>query len=89
MSQEQAFTYVQQCLATATQVVTPLILATLIVGSAISVFQAATQIQEQSLSFVPKVAALLGALSVTGAWMIIRLVEYSRGLFVQLPNVLR
>ena len=88
MSQEQAFTYIQQCLWTATQLVTPLILSALIVGTAISVFQAATQIQEQSLSFVPKVVALLGALSVTGGWMILRLVEYSRGLFLHLPNVL-
>lgn len=89
MSQEQAFTYIQQCLWTATQLVTPLILASLIVGSVISIFQAATQIQEQSLSFVPKVVALLGALSVTGSWMILKLVEYSRELFLSLPGLLR
>ena len=73
MSQEQAFTYIQQCLWTATQVVMPVILAALVVGTVISVFQAATQIQEQSLSFVPKVGALLAALAMTGGWMMLRL----------------
>lgn len=88
MSQEQAFAYIQQCLWTTTEVVTPVIMSALAVGSLISIFQAATQIQEQSLSFVPKVAALLAALAMTGSWMILRLVEYGRGLLIGLPGVL-
>jgi flagellar biosynthetic protein FliQ len=87
MSQEMAFTYVQQCLGVAAELVAPAILATLSVGTAISVFQAATQIQEQSMSFVPKVGALLGALTVSGGWMILRIVEYSKNIFVGLPGL--
>lgn len=89
MSQAQAYTYIQQCLWTATQVVMPVIMAALVVGTAISVFQAATQIQEQSLSFVPKVGALLGALALTGGWMITKLVEYGRSILIDLPSVLQ
>lgn len=89
MSQEQAYTHIQQCLWTATQVVMPVILAALVVGTVISVFQAATQIQEQSLSFVPKVGALLAALAMTGGWMMLRLVEYGRNTLIELPRVLQ
>lgn len=89
MTQAQAYTYIQQCLWTATQVVLPVIMAALIVGTVISIFQAATQIQEQSLSFVPKVAALLGALALTGGWMLLRLVEYGRNILIELPSVLQ
>jgi flagellar biosynthesis protein FliQ len=88
MSQEQAYTYIQQCLAIAMEVITPLIAATLAIGSTISIFQAATQIQEQSMSFVPKVGALLGALAVSGGWMMIKLVDYSRNIFLELPTIL-
>ena len=89
MTQVQAYTYIQQCLWTATQVILPVVLAALVVGTVISIFQAATQIQEQSLSFVPKVGALLAALAVTGGWMMLRLVDYGRNIFIELPNVLQ
>lgn len=87
MSQEMAYTYIQQCLAIAAEVVAPVILAALAVGAAVSVFQAATQIQEPSISFVPKVAALLAALAMTGAWMMLRLVEYGRSVLTGLPGL--
>jgi flagellar biosynthetic protein FliQ len=89
MTQVQALSLVQQCLWLAIQIVTPALLAGLAVGSLISVFQAATQIQEQSLSFVPKIAALLGTLALTGGWMLTKLVDYSRQVMLSLPDLMR
>ena len=89
MSQETALGLGQQCLWIAAQIAAPLILSGLIVGSLMSVFQAATQIQEQSLTFVPKILTLLTALSVCGGWMLTRLVEFTRALFLSLPHFAR
>lgn len=89
MSQEMALTLVQQCLWSAIQIVAPAVLSSLVVGSLVSVFQAATQIQEQSLSFVPKIVALLSALAVTGGWMITQVVEYGRQTLISLPDLAR
>ena len=89
MSQETALGLGQQCMWVAAQIAAPLILAGLIVGALVSVFQAATQIQEQSLVFVPKVVTLVAALSVCGGWMMTRLVEFTRSLLLSLPHLVQ
>jgi flagellar biosynthetic protein FliQ len=89
MSQEAALGLGQQCMWLAVQIATPLVLVGLIVGVLVSVFQAATQIQEQSLVFVPKVVSLLIVLSLCGGWMMTRLVEFTRGLLMSLPHFAR
>jgi flagellar biosynthetic protein FliQ len=58
------------------------------VGFAISLFQAATQIQEPTLSFVPKVIAVSIALLVTGNWTLSELVSFTHQLFAMLPHLL-
>jgi len=55
------------------------------VGLLISVFQAATQINEATLSFIPKLLAMLGALVIAGPWMLQTLLDYMRRLFENLP----
>ncbi len=60
---------------------TPLLLAALIVGLIVSVLQAATQIQELTLSFVPKIVAVLVAAIIFGPWILGRLIEFSRQMF--------
>ena len=87
MGQEQALTLTHQCLMMAAQIAAPALTATLTVGVLISIFQAATQIQEQSLVFVPKVLALLAVLTASGAWMLISAVEFARALFMYLPHI--
>lgn len=67
----------------------PIVLAGLIVGVLVSIFQAATQIQEQSLVFVPKVVALMCALALCGGWIMTRVVDFTRGLILALPNLAR
>ncbi|HAU36559.1 MAG TPA: flagellar biosynthetic protein FliQ [Phycisphaerales bacterium] len=63
----------------------PVLLAGLVIALAVSVFQAATQVQEQMLSFVPRILVMLLTLLLTGPWMLARLVEFSREMFGQLP----
>ncbi len=66
----------------------PLLLAALMVGLLIGVFQAATQIQEMTLSFIPKLIALVFALLFFGPWMLRMLVEFSQRLFLAIPGML-
>ena len=67
----------------------PMMVAALVVGLVISVFQALTQINEQTLTFVPKILAVFGALVVTGPWLMQSLVGYTQGLFSMLPSMVR
>ncbi|MFV9509845.1 flagellar biosynthesis protein FliQ [Tepidibacillus sp. LV47] len=64
----------------------PIIGLGLLVGLLVSVFQATTQIQEQTLAFVPKIVAILLAIVFFGPWMLSRLVEFTQALFSQLGN---
>jgi flagellar biosynthetic protein FliQ len=64
----------------------PLLLAALIVGLLISIFQAATQIQEQTLSFIPKIAALVVVLIVTGPWMLNTITDWTSNLWGGIPQ---
>ncbi|PCJ26678.1 MAG: flagellar biosynthetic protein FliQ [SAR86 cluster bacterium] len=66
----------------------PLLLSALTVGLIVGVFQAATQIQEQTLSFIPKLGALVIALIVMGSWLLQRWVSFTEDLFMQIPNLI-
>jgi len=66
----------------------PLLLSALAVGLLIGVFQAATQIQEMTLSFIPKLISLAVALLVFGAWMLRMLTEFALRLFAEIPGML-
>lgn len=65
----------------------PLLLIGLVVGLIISIFQATTSIQEQTLSFVPKIAAILGALILFGPWLIVSMVQFTLRLFGKIPDL--
>ncbi|MEQ8515127.1 MAG: flagellar biosynthesis protein FliQ [Chromatocurvus sp.] len=66
----------------------PLLLSALAVGLLIGIFQAATQIQEMTLSFIPKLIALVVALFVAGPWMLSVVVSFSRRLYMDIPGLL-
>ncbi|MEM1142809.1 MAG: flagellar biosynthesis protein FliQ [Pseudomonadota bacterium] len=66
----------------------PLLLSALVVGLLIGVFQAATQIQEMTLSFIPKLLALVVALFVGGPWMISVVVTFSERLYQEIPGLI-
>lgn len=67
----------------------PVLLIGLVVGLIISILQATTSIQEQTLTFVPKIAAILMALVFFGPWIFARLAQYTIQLFQQIPQVVR
>ena len=64
----------------------PLLLAALVIGLIISIFQAATQINEQTLSFIPKLLAMFLVLILAGPWMLQMMVDYIRRLFESIPQ---
>jgi flagellar biosynthesis protein FliQ len=66
----------------------PLLLVVLVVGLVISVLQAVTQVNEQTLSFVPKLVAVVATLVIAGPWMIGVMVAYIQRLFSQIPGVI-
>ena len=66
----------------------PILLTSLVVGFAISLFQAMTQIQEFTLAFVPKVVAVGVALIVSGNWMLHTLMDFTVDLFARIPSLL-
>lgn len=66
----------------------PLLLSALVVGLLISVLQAATQIQEQTLSFIPKLVAMVVALVLMGPWMVQLWVSYTQNLFMAIPELI-
>ncbi len=74
-----------QALWTAAQLAAPILVTALVVGFAISVFQSITQIQETSLSFVPKAVAVSIALIICGQWMIAVMVQFTLNLFHEIP----
>ncbi|MEI2264004.1 flagellar biosynthesis protein FliQ [Erwinia sp. CGal63] len=66
----------------------PLLLAALFSGLLISLLQAATQINEQTLSFIPKILAVVATIVVAGPWMLSLVLDYMRTLFTNLPNMI-
>ncbi|MDC0598943.1 flagellar biosynthesis protein FliQ [Gammaproteobacteria bacterium] len=66
----------------------PLLLSALFVGLLVSVFQAATQIQEQTLSFIPKLMALVLALVLMGPWMVQLWISFTQSLFFRIPGLI-
>ncbi|WP_372863021.1 flagellar biosynthesis protein FliQ [Spongiibacter sp.] len=63
----------------------PLLLSALAAGLLIGMFQAATQIQDMTLSFIPKLVVLVAVLGLTGPWMLRHLLDYTRNLFEMIP----
>jgi flagellar biosynthetic protein FliQ len=67
----------------------PLLLVGMGVGLAIALFQATTQIQEMTLTFVPKIAAVMIAMLFFSSWMLIKLTDYTQELFESIPLLIR
>jgi len=78
---------VQAMLVTA-KLAAPMVLTALVIGFAVSLFQSVTQIQEVTLSFIPKAIGVSVALVVCGSWMISTIVQYTEALFKMIPGLL-
>lgn len=77
MSQDFVLSLARETVMTTLMISAPLLLASLVVGLGISVFQATTQIQEPTLTFVPKIIAILLGMVVFGSWMLNRLLQFA------------
>jgi flagellar biosynthetic protein FliQ len=78
-----------QALTISAKLAVPILVVSLVVGTIISLLQAVTQVQEMTLTFVPKVLAIAAVLMVSGGWMLNELVEFTRGLYELAPTLLR
>lgn len=85
MSSDVALRLAGELLWTALIISAPILVATLVVGLVVSVLQVVTQVQEMSLSFVPKIIAAVAAVVVFGPWMMRKLLMYSSGLIANIP----
>jgi flagellar biosynthetic protein FliQ len=88
MSPQGVITMAQQALYVALLLAAPLLLASLVVGLVVSVLQAATQINEMTLSFIPKMLAMIAMLVIAGPWMITFFVDYLRRLYESIPSAI-
>ncbi|MCI8492891.1 MULTISPECIES: flagellar biosynthesis protein FliQ [Anaerotruncus] len=87
MTQEQVMGIFQQAIILAFKLAGPLLAISIIIGLVIAIFQAATQIHEQTLTFVPKVVAIALLLLLLGPWMITMLSDFMRNLFGMIPTL--
>lgn len=88
MTPEMVLTIASESLTVTALLAAPLLLVTLITGVLVGVLQAATQINEMTLSFIPKLLALVVTLLITGPWMLQLVTGYTRTLFTNIPGML-
>jgi len=88
MDQEFIISFGQETIKTILLLSAPMLLCGLVVGLIISIFQAVTQINEITISFVPKIVAILIALLVASPWMLEIITTYSRNLINDIPGVI-
>jgi flagellar biosynthetic protein FliQ len=87
MNQDTVVNLASQAMSLALKVAGPILLVALVIGLLVSVFQAVTQIQEQSLSLIPKIAGVAVVIVVLGPWMLGQLVTYTAALFNSIPTM--
>ncbi|MET0291898.1 MAG: flagellar biosynthesis protein FliQ [Steroidobacteraceae bacterium] len=85
MTPETVMTVGTRALEITLMLAAPMLLVALAVGLLVGVFQAATQINEQTLSFIPKLLAMAATLAFAGPWMLKLIVSYTRELFESIP----
>lgn len=88
MTPETVLTIAQQALEMTVLVSAPLLGAALAVGLLVSLFQAATQINEMTLSFIPKLLVMVLVMVLAGPWMLNLMLDYMRRLFTSIPNLI-
>jgi len=87
MNPESVMTMGRHAMEILLMVSAPILLVVLIIGLVVSIFQAATQINEQTLSFIPKLVGVFAALVIAGPWMLSVMVDYMRVVFTSIPNM--
>lgn len=89
MSQDLVIQIFRDCLKTALLISAPMLICAIIVGLLVSIFQAATQIHEMSLVFVPKMLAIIGCLLLLSPWIMNVLITFTTGIITNIPVYVR
>jgi flagellar biosynthetic protein FliQ len=87
MNQDTVVSLATQAMTLALEIAGPILLLGLIIGLLVSIFQAVTSIQEQSLSFIPKIVGVAVLIVVLGPWMLDQLVGYAQNLYMSIPSL--
>jgi flagellar biosynthetic protein FliQ len=87
MTPEAVTTIAHEAMYVALSLAAPPLLVGLTVGLVVSLFQAATQINEATLSFIPKLAAILATLVIIGPWMLSTMLDYMRHMLTSIPSL--
>lgn len=88
MTPESVMGIAHHAMVIALTLAAPLLLVSLFVGLTVSLFQAATQINESTLSFIPKLLAVFVALVIAGPWMLHMMLDYMRQVFTSIPTLI-
>ena len=88
MDSQSVITLGQQALYVMLLMAAPLLVTALVVGLVVAILQAATQINEMTLSFIPKLIAIITALVIAGPWMVTLYIDYVRRLFESIPTMI-
>jgi flagellar biosynthetic protein FliQ len=86
---EFAVEVVNQAIKVTLLLAAPMLIGALVVGILVSIFQAVTQINEQTLSFIPKILVIIVALVIFSPWMMETMVTYTQDLFTSIPELIR
>ena len=87
MTQDSVVSICVTAMELALKIGMPLLLVGLVLGLVVSVFQAVTQIQEQTLSFIPKIVGMVVLLVIAGPWMLGQIITWTQDLYGQIPNL--
>ena len=87
MSPEHVMTIGRQAMEVTLMIAIPMLLVALVIGLLVSIFQAATQINEMTLSFIPKLVGVFLVMDLAGPWMLTILTDYMRQLFTSIPTL--
>jgi flagellar biosynthesis protein FliQ len=86
---EFAVEVVNQAMKVTLMLAAPMLIGALVVGVLVSIFQAVTQINEQTLSFIPKILVVVATLVIFSPWMMETMVSYTQDLFTSIPELIR
>lgn len=89
MENEYVIEVTQQAMKITLMLAAPMLIGALVVGVLVSIFQAVTQIQEQTLSFIPKILVIVAALVIFSPWMMETMTSYTKELFLSIPELVR
>jgi flagellar biosynthesis protein FliQ len=87
MNQDTVVSIVTQAMEVGLKIALPVLLAGLVIGLVVSILQAVTQIQEQTLSFIPKILGLVVVIVVAGPWMLGEIVSWTQELYGSIPQL--